>query len=571
MTQSEVKSINGRELSDNYSRSQLLNKIDKSKINDDGTGKDELWSANKISSQIKEIEGQKYDDVSINGSKLSMSANGVVKKTITLPSTGEVVEDHTHNNKTTLDKITEEKLTSWDSKAEGNHNHDTAYAKKSEIPVVDVTKQYVDTELSKKSPVHEHPYLPNSLKTNYDSAYAHSQNVHAPSNAQKNSDITKAEIEAKLTGVITTHSHASSGGSWIKSVKDFGATGDGIKDDTTAIQSAMDWSNANVATVYFPKGKYKVTRTLEVGTYCSFKGDNQLIFGKEPYGPGNINDCVIQCLALIVFRGKGKTSTSTSLHECEIAFNGIAFQQGDPTNSNMLNSVFFEKLQLNRSDIRMCLFRGFGIWLLGSMFMKTYVERNAFMECRKYFIRSIDIQNIGNQAGIVDCRINNNYISGSQDGTVDNIAFSINYPAFSEVKGNFIDFWKWGFDIWQSEMFSITDNDFQYCSVGIRPGGTRGINIHNNRFGKMNYNEHKSGFRNDVSRWGNNWMGIDVEYDTQQCVITNNIGSTVDILIKAHADGYERLYIDANMSSGTIVDTIKNNDTAKKIFIQDFK
>ena len=38
-------------------------------------------------------------------------------------------------------------------------------------------------------------------------AYTHSQSAHAPSDAQKNSDITKAEIEAKLTGTITTHSH----------------------------------------------------------------------------------------------------------------------------------------------------------------------------------------------------------------------------------------------------------------------------------------------------------------------------------------------------------------------------
>ena len=38
-------------------------------------------------------------------------------------------------------------------------------------------------------------------------AYNHSQAAHAPSNAQKNSDITKAEIEAKLTGTITTHTH----------------------------------------------------------------------------------------------------------------------------------------------------------------------------------------------------------------------------------------------------------------------------------------------------------------------------------------------------------------------------
>ena len=50
--------------------------------------------------------------------------------------------------------------------------------------------------------------LTNTLKTNYDTAYTHSQSTHAPSNAQKNSDITKTEIEAKLTGEISSHSHA---------------------------------------------------------------------------------------------------------------------------------------------------------------------------------------------------------------------------------------------------------------------------------------------------------------------------------------------------------------------------
>ena len=50
--------------------------------------------------------------------------------------------------------------------------------------------------------------LTNELKTNYDAAYAHSTSVHALSNAQKNSDITKSEIEAKLTGNITTHTHS---------------------------------------------------------------------------------------------------------------------------------------------------------------------------------------------------------------------------------------------------------------------------------------------------------------------------------------------------------------------------
>jgi len=43
-------------------------------------------------------------------------------------------------------------------------------------------------------------------------AYDHSQVSHAPSDAQKNSDIIKSEIEAVLTGIISSHSHAASGG-----------------------------------------------------------------------------------------------------------------------------------------------------------------------------------------------------------------------------------------------------------------------------------------------------------------------------------------------------------------------
>lgn len=50
--------------------------------------------------------------------------------------------------------------------------------------------------------------LTDTLKSNYETAYAHSQAAHAPVNAQKNSDITKAEIEAKLTGDITSHTHS---------------------------------------------------------------------------------------------------------------------------------------------------------------------------------------------------------------------------------------------------------------------------------------------------------------------------------------------------------------------------
>jgi len=50
---------------------------------------------------------------------------------------------------------------------------------------------------------HAHDYEPANVNIQ-----THVGSAHAPSNAQKNSDITKAEIEAQLTGAISTHSHA---------------------------------------------------------------------------------------------------------------------------------------------------------------------------------------------------------------------------------------------------------------------------------------------------------------------------------------------------------------------------
>ena len=95
---------------------------------------------------------------------------------------------HSHSNKSVLDNITSDKVTEWNNKStfSGSYND---LSNKPTIPTV--TND-----------------LTNTLKSNYDTAYTHSQSAHAPSNAQKNSDITKTEIEAKLTGNITSHTHS---------------------------------------------------------------------------------------------------------------------------------------------------------------------------------------------------------------------------------------------------------------------------------------------------------------------------------------------------------------------------
>ena len=99
-------------------------------------------------------------------------------------------ELHSHANKTILDGITQEDIDNWNNSGSSDFSGDYN----------DLTNKPVIPKVTND--------LTNSLKANYDTAYEHSQSPHAPTNAQKNSDITKAEIEAKLTGNIATHTHS---------------------------------------------------------------------------------------------------------------------------------------------------------------------------------------------------------------------------------------------------------------------------------------------------------------------------------------------------------------------------
>ena len=64
--------------------------------------------------------------------------------------TGGSADGHSHNNLSTLHKITEAKIKAWDAKSDfsGSYNDLT---NKPTIPTVDVTKSYVDGEVSKKA------------------------------------------------------------------------------------------------------------------------------------------------------------------------------------------------------------------------------------------------------------------------------------------------------------------------------------------------------------------------------------------------------------------------------------
>lgn len=56
------------------------------------------------------------------------------------------------------------------------------------------------------------------------------------------------------------------------SVKDFGAVGDGLANDTNAIQAALNYAGTNGGCVYIPAGEYKTTATLTIPQLASIKG-----------------------------------------------------------------------------------------------------------------------------------------------------------------------------------------------------------------------------------------------------------------------------------------------------------
>ncbi len=101
-----------------------------------------------------------------------------------------------------------------------------------------------------------------------------------PDNPAPIPPITGPDLTAALAPYATTAAVASGysakGAFWVN-VKDFGATGDGVTDDTAAINAvfaALDGTGAG-GTVYFPKGLYKV-ETVTSGVILSLSGKNNI-------------------------------------------------------------------------------------------------------------------------------------------------------------------------------------------------------------------------------------------------------------------------------------------------------
>jgi parallel beta-helix repeat protein len=108
-------------------------------------------------------------------------------------------------------------------------------------------------------------------------------------------DSVPTNVEAKLAQYV--------------SVKDFGAVGNGIVDDTTAIQNALDATN----NLYFPEGNYKITSALVMD-------DNHYLIGAG-YGNSVITQATTDQYAL---RATGKTGITVKSLKVVGTADGVA-------------------------------------------------------------------------------------------------------------------------------------------------------------------------------------------------------------------------------------------------------
>lgn len=115
------------------------------------------------------------------------------------------------------------------------------------------------------------------------------------------------------------------------SVKSYGAVGNGVSDDTSAIQSALDAVPANGGIVYFPNGTYKVSSVLTVSKPCT-----------RLLGPGRRQRIATLAPAIINYTGTGNVINVTGNQGfvCEYVHFNYPAQSGTVINVSNVASGF---------------------------------------------------------------------------------------------------------------------------------------------------------------------------------------------------------------------------------------
>jgi len=233
----------------------------------------------------------------------------------------------------------------------------------------------------------------------------------APAATERYSDVVISGVNAEdviydppFTGAVETNVEAKL--AQIISVKDFGAVGNGVADDTAAIQAGIDAVIAQGGgKLTIPAGKYLVSSTLNIEGTNSFilegdgSGDPRYALGYEP------NTMILSSAAVGISLDNAGTGTSRtngvvlrdfSLKQVNEAKLGIGIDI--PTGATFHGNFRFENISV--TYFATGLYARFVGWL--------YLDKSTF----QYNTNGVDI--VGNIVNGTDCLI---YQNGSYTGT----------------------------------------------------------------------------------------------------------------------------------------------------------
>lgn len=144
-------------------------------------------------------------------------------------------------------------------------------------------------------------------------------------------------------------------------VKDFGAVGDGVTDDTAAIQAAINACGL-FGFVNFPKAVYKISSSLNLPVISS------TVSGVTLNGNGS---SIISSLAL---------SSFISITGDQVKISNFNFDSGGSNSTSAVKCVISNNNAASSLKIKECIFASFqkGLELSGQLY---YVSENFFLNC----------------------------------------------------------------------------------------------------------------------------------------------------------------------------------------------